>query len=288
MRIFITGSSGFLGRQITECALASGLEVVGLRRSGAGFEELKHPNLSWLIGDLQSVRREDLTGIDCFIHAAASGVMKKESLSSLLEVNFHQSIDLLKRAIDSGIPKFVVIGSWFEYGNACERYEAIPADAPLLPLCEYGISKAAFGIAALGLARLQNVDMTLARVFHLYGDREPPHRFWKSLYSAASSGADFPMTKGEQIRDFVHVDVAAKKILEHIQNDQIEKVANKIVNVGSGYGTSLIDFANEWWKRWDAKGKILSGVLPYRKNEIMRCVADTTLNIESLSSFNSQ
>jgi len=285
MKVFITGSSGFLGRQIVECALSKGFEVVGLRRMAPALTEPKHLKLQWVIGDLKGIRSEHLIGIDCLVHAASAGVMKQEDLNLLLKTNFDESVSLLRTAVESGVSKFIIIGSWFEYGKSCSTYASIPAHAPLLPLCDYGISKAAFGLTALGLGRLHKLDMTLARVFHLYGEREPEHRFWQALRLAAHNGADFPMTKGEQIRDFVCVEDAANQIVQRLNSPGTEAIANKTLNIGTGNGSSLFDFASYWWKRWNAKGKILQGALPYRKNEIMRCIANMDVHIENFSSI---
>jgi len=285
MKVLITGSSGFLGRQIVQCALSKGFEVVGLRRMPPALTELKHPNLQWVINDLQGIGSEHFAGIDCLIHAASAGVMNQEDLSLLLKTNFNESVSLLSAAVESGVSKFIVIGSWFEYGNSCSTYASIPANAPLLPLCDYGISKAAFSLTALGLGRMHKLDMTLARVFHLYGEREPEHRFWQSLRRAAQNGEDFSMTKGEQIRDCISVGDAANQIVQRLNSSGTETVANKTLNIGTGNGSSLFDFASYWWKRWNAKGRILQGALPYRKNEIMRCIANMDVHIETFNSI---
>lgn len=53
-------------------------------------------------------------------------------------------------------------------------------------------------------------------MFHVYGEREAETRFWPSLRRAALAGEDFPMTKGEQIRDFMPVETLARTFLDRV------------------------------------------------------------------------
>jgi nucleoside-diphosphate-sugar epimerase len=82
------------------------------------------------------------------------------------------------------------------------------------------------------------------------------------------------MTKGEQVRDFVHVEDVAKHFVHEVE--EISKNENTPVfttkNVGSGNPQSIFEFASHWWEHWNAKGKLLPGTMDYRDNEVMRYV----------------
>ena len=43
-------------------------------------------------------------------------------------------------------------------------------------------------------------------------------------------------------------------------------------NLGTGLPQSLLSFAESQWLSWNAKGKILSGTIPHRTDEVWRYV----------------
>ncbi|MEI8283803.1 MAG: hypothetical protein WCG52_02325, partial [bacterium] len=49
-----------------------------------------------------------------------------------------------------------------------------------------------------------------------------------------------------------------------------------VANIGTGHPQTIRSFAEHWWKKWDAKGKLLPGALPYRDNEVMRYVPEVS------------
>ena len=79
------------------------------------------------------------------------------------------------------------------------------------------------------------------------------------------------MTKGEQIRDYIHVDKVADQIIREILQETLDSCFT-IKNLGSGNPISMKDFAHEQWAEFGATGKLKIGSLPYRKAEIMRYV----------------
>ena len=158
------------------------------------------------------------------------------------------------------------------YGLSSLDFQFIPPDAPLKPTNAYSASKAAATMAALGLANRFDLRLLVVRPFHLFGEGEDKARFWPSLVQAARLGDNFPMSGGQQIRDFMAVQDASYTILQLIK--QLDSMTSniKIKNIGSGCPRTLLDFANEYWTALDAKGSLLIGQLPYRDCETMRYV----------------
>ncbi len=79
------------------------------------------------------------------------------------------------------------------------------------------------------------------------------------------------MTPGEQVRDFIPVSDVVEAFADALR-EMPRKGSFRVGNIGSGQPKSLRDFALEWWGRWEAKGRLLFGALPYRANEVMRYV----------------
>ena len=275
MRIFVTGGTGFIGSHFLTQALASGHEIVALRRPGATTPIPLVNEPKWIDGRLDDDWSAELEGCDTLVHFAAQGVSPQPTNWNLsLDVNVRQSILLVESALKAGVARIIACGSCMEYGRSGERYDFIPVDAPLEPLGPYATSKAAFSFALGAMARSSGSTFQLFRPFHLYGEGQHESNLWPSIREAALAGDDFPMTPGEQIRDFQRVEDAAALFVKAITQRDLPSRTLLVQNLGSGVPITLKDFAARCWKDWGAKGKILIGKLPYRDNEVMRFVPE--------------
>jgi len=273
MKIFVTGGTGFVGSHFLNAAFKSGYQVIALRRPGSLPRVPLVQEPKWVDGLLDGDFRSDLEGCDAVVHLAAhSPNPPYDTLERCLYWNLMASLKLCDQAADVGVSKFLVAGSCFEYGRAGERYDFIPVDAPLEPTMTYPTSKAAASIAFSGWAVDRNVQLQILRIFQVYGEGEPEGRLWPSLRRAALAGADYPMTLGEQVRDFISVQEVAETFVKALTFENVEPGEPLIKHVGTGKPQSVLEFAQYWWKRWGAKGKLLPGAVPYRENEVMRFV----------------
>ena len=57
----------------------------------------------------------------------------------------------------------------------------------------------------MGFAVQEHIELCYLRIFSAFGDGQFADNFWPALQLAAESGSDFPMTAGEQVRDYVAV-----------------------------------------------------------------------------------
>jgi UDP-glucose 4-epimerase len=274
MRIVVTGATGFIGSHFTKQALAAGHSVLAIRRSPISKPRIPlEQEPLWLDRSLDEVTAEELKGCDALVHLAAhTGNVPYDTLSNCLHWNLTAVLALVEQARIAGIRRYVVAGSCFEYGRSGELYDFIPTCAPLQPTNSYAASKAAASIVLAQWAYEHNLSLEILRVFHVYGEGEAETRFWPSLRRAACAGEDFPMTKGEQIRDFLPVQSVAATFLERSTLRYVPERRIRVFNLGSLSLCSLVDFAQHWWKYWDAQGRLLVGDKPYRLGEVMRYV----------------
>lgn len=274
MRIFVTGGTGFIGSHFLNLAFKEGHELVALRRSGSRPAIPVAEGVHWLTGSLGRFPRKELEGCEGLVHLAAAGVQQPTTAEweKCLRHNVNEFHALMHAAIASRIRTFVVCGSCSEYGAVGDRYEQIPADAALEPVGAYAASKAAATMVALGLAKEKKLQLSVLRPFHVFGEGESHQRLWPSLREAARKGADFEMTAGEQVRDFVPVEEVVRAILRHTTTSAPLPGCPVIKNIGSGQPRTIRSFAERWWRQWGAKGDLLLGTKPYRINEVMRYV----------------
>lgn len=274
MRLFVTGGTGFLGSHFLNAAAAKSHEIVALRRPGSNLRVAVPGGIRWIEGSMGASEAGWFAGCDALVHLAAAGVSPQPvDWGDAHRFNVAEPLALAKAAFDAGIRRMLVCGSCFEYGRAAERYDFIPPDAPLEPVGPYATSKAAASLAFAGFARTLGISLLLARPFHMFGEGQHTSNFWPSLRKAALAGEDFPMTPGEQVRDFIPVEQVADRFLSVLALPGFPSTP-WVENVGTGTPQTLRQFAEDWWQEWGATGKLLLGALPYRENEVMRYVPE--------------
>jgi nucleoside-diphosphate-sugar epimerase len=273
MHLFITGASGFIGSHCVNQALQAGHQVTALRRNAQSSPRIPlRDGAVWLERPLDELTAEDFRGIDAVIHLAAhTPNVPYDTLENCLYWNLTASLAMARAAARAGVGQFVIAGSCFEYGTSGERYESIPADAPLEPTGAYPASKAAAWIALRQFTAEAGVSASYHRIFQVFGEGEAAGRLWPSLRAAAVRGEDFPLTAGEQIRDFIPVEEVAAALLAAAQNPPAPGTL-VTSNLGTGIPLSLKEFAQSWWRSWGATGNLLLGAVPYRAGEVMRYV----------------
>lgn len=286
LTIFVTGATGFIGSHFVNAALSKGHSVTALRRlpdsepsipivspeSGSG-DDPKSP-LRWVVKPMGEIGNGDLAGCDVLVHLAAhTPNVPYDTLENCLLWNLMKPIELFKKAAAAGVSRFVVAGSCFEYGRSGERYEFIPPDAPLEPTQTYPASKAAASIAFRQMAVDLKLELSIHRIFQVFGEGEAESRLWPSLRRCALAGEDLDMTPAEQIRDFIPVSGVAEQLLQAC-SASLNAGHPQIFNLGTGQPTTLRSFSEFWWRHWNATGKLKFGAKPYRAGEVMRYVPD--------------
>ena len=282
MKIALTGGTGFIGSHFLKQALDARHNVTAIRRSPSSRSRISIATTPfWLNRQLDEVSADELSGCDVLVHLAAhTGNVPYDILSNCLHWNLTAVLALFEQARLAGIRRFIVAGSCFEYGLSGERYDEIPSDASLKPTNSYAASKAAASIALRQWADEHQLSLEILRIFHVYGEGESDTRFWPSLRRAALAGDDFPMTKGEQVRDFQPVEAVASTFLKRATLQSFPTCSG-IYNLGTGKPMSIRQFAQTLWTLWKATGHLGFGQIPYRNQEVMRYVPKVDINISA-------
>ena len=274
MKIFLTGATGFLGLHVLRKCLSRGHKVIACTRNDiANLNVHNHKNLHWIQSNLDHVPTEALNSCDVLVHLAAHSVLYPfDSSSNCINENVLRPLTLFEKARLAGINRFIIAGSCFEYGSTGEKCEAISSTSPLNPTNSYAVSKSTATLAFTQWANENNLSLEVLRIFHLFGEGEAKTRFWPSLRFAALSGDDYNMTGGEQIRDFMEVGNVAEVFINRAEIHPDQCPGPNIYNLSSNNAQSLKKFAEYWWNKWEATGKLKFGAVPYRLNEVMRFV----------------
>jgi len=273
MNIFLTGATGFIGSHFLIKALENGHKITAFKRDTSKFNKISSKSLTWVNGNLDNISNKALKNHDILVHLAAhSANTPYDSLEECIYWNVYAPSKLFKVAYESGIKRFLVTGSCFEYGDSETGVYGIKNE--LKPSLSYPVSKACASIAFAAFAKEKNISLSYMRIFQAYGEGEKESRFWPSLKKAAISGQDFEMSTGEQIRDFVPVTLIVEKLINEVETKNIPK--NGVIrysHIASGKPSTLKDFALNQWKLFNAKGSIHFGKKLMRNGEQKKIIS---------------
>jgi UDP-glucose 4-epimerase len=276
----VTGGAGFIGTSLVRRLAADGVRVTVLDRADNGPIPGVDRTLVADLADTTAMR--DLLGEsapDMIFHLAASKVRSSElpAYREALEVNVLGTLSLCEAMLaTTPDARLVAIGTSEEYGPAPGPYVESERE---LPISAYSLSKLAMSRMLETLSRVNGLRATVLRPSVCYGPNQPPDMFISALVDALVAGREFPMTLGEQTRDFVYVDDLVDAIVRAGRSDA---AIGRIINVGSGVGTRIGDLALLVEQLVGASDLVRLGAVPYRAGEQMEYCVDSALAAELL------
>ena len=174
MKAIVTGGAGFIGSHLADRLIALGAKVVVVDNLSAGFGENVPSGARFYRTDFDDVDyfKESLVDCDVIFHNAAS--KKNVCLhdpNKDLDVNGAATLRLLRacKEICKKKIKFVHASTGSVYGEA---EGLLTEKTPTKPVSFYGISKLAGENYVTLFNRLYDLDTTVLRYFHVYGDRQ--------------------------------------------------------------------------------------------------------------------
>ncbi len=187
----------------------------------------------------------------------------------VIDVHFIGLLNLLDQTCGSQLKCFVNVGSSDEYGsNVSPQNEAMREDA----ISPYSVAKAAGTQLIQTLAKTENFPGVVVRPFLVYGPGQSMSRFIPQVISGCLEDLDFPVSKGEQLRDFCYIeDIIEGVLLAATKKDAL----GEVINLASGDPTSIRSIIEEI-VNLTGGGRPQWGKLSYRIGENMELYADIT------------
>ena len=123
MKLLITGSSGHLGANLLRRLLADGHEVRALLRSGSNNSALDGLSVERVYGDLRDPSQvmAAVRGCERISHCAAKVSTTMGDQREIFECNVVGTRNLLRAALEAGVSRVVVTGSFGATGHNPER-----------------------------------------------------------------------------------------------------------------------------------------------------------------------
>ncbi len=265
MRIAVTGARGFVGRHVLDELARRGVEVIATERPGVTRERPGASDVRWVPFDLANLPQDSFTALqrpDALLHLAWDGLPNFRSLHHF-ESELPRQYDFLNGVVRGGLPALVAVGTCFEYG---QQSGALAADRTTSPSNAYGFAKDALRKKLQYLQAVHPFKLTWARLFYMYGDGQPATSLFPALKSAVAAGhREFPMSGGEQLRDYLPVTEIARRLVELALNPKDRGP----INICSGQPISVRRLVEGWidCNGWSIVPKY--GALPYTDYEPM-------------------
>ncbi len=275
MKVLVTGATGFIGKYVVQELLHNNCEIViAARSNNLPAEWLNSSSITYVHFDFEEFNNtisyfDYFSRPDKLIHLAWQGLPNYKGLFHI-EKNFFQHYLFLKNLILNGLPSLTVTGTCFEYGmqEGCLR-----EDMPVFPDNPYALAKHSLHQFLLQLKKHNAFTCNWVRLFYMFGKGQAPNSLFSQLSAAIDRGDKiFNISGGEQLRDFLPVEIVAKNLMTIALKD--EEVG--LINCCSGIPVKVKDWADEFVKHKKANIKFNLGYYPYPDYEPMRFWGDNT------------
>lgn len=313
MKIFITGSSGFIGFHTSKKLLDKGFKVFGydsmnnyydinLKRSRLRILK-KFRNFSFKKGNIENEKLLNKQVLKfkpkIIIHLAAQAGVRYsiQNPDVYLNTNILGTFNIIKIANKIKV-KHLIIGSSSSVYGANKKIPYSEIDETQTQLSIYASTKKATESIAHAYSNLWKLPITMLRLFTVYGPWGRPDMALFKFTESIIKGKKIDIyNNGKMYRDFTYIDDVVKsiKLLMNIKpkrlssktiidkNDSLSLVAPfRIVNIGNSKKVKLLDFIEilEFYLKRKAKRKYM----PMQKGDVHSTWANTYL-LKKLTGF---
>lgn len=249
MKIFLTGSEGFIGSHLLESLINSGHKVKALIQYNS-FGNIGHLKLLSskyekryvkVFGDIRDVDflEKNIKGCDIVINLAALIAIpySYDAAESYIDTNIKGTFNILKASIKNKVKQVIHTSTSEVYGSAVK----IPIDENhrLLGQSPYAASKIAADQICLSFYHSYKTPVTILRPFNTFGPRQSLRAVIPSIIvQCLSDKKKIYLGDLSTTRDFNYIENITHAYLKAIGN---KKSIGEVINVGSNYEIKIIE-----------------------------------------------
>ena len=312
MKLFITGSSGFIGFHLSKKLLDKGHSVHGFDSMSNYYDvKLKKSRLkilnqynkfSFIKGNLENYKTVSNIILNfkpkVIIHLAAQAGVRYsiENPKVYLDTNIigtYNIIDLAKKIR----VKHLIIGSSSSVYGANKKIPFQEIDKTDHQVSFYAATKKSAESLAHSYSSLWGLPVTMLRFFTVYGPWGRPDMAYFKFTKKILAGKKIDIyNNGKMFRDYTYIDdivdgiykllnkAPSIKSKKKFKNDSLSPVAPfRILNIGNTKKIYLLDFINTLEK--ELNKKIKRNYLPMQKGDVHSTLSDSSL-LKRITGYN--
>ena len=251
-KIFVTGSSGFIGSHLVEELVFNGYYVKALvpyniDNSWGWLDNLDlstKKNINVVMGNINDpfLLIKETKNCDVIFHLAAliSIPYSYKSPSDYISTNVVGTLNVLEAAKKNNISHFIQTSTSEVYGSA--QFRPINEDHPLNAQSPYAASKIAADQLTSSYYKSFGLPVTIIRPFNTFGPRQSLRAVLPNiLFQIANSDEKETIIRLGNIysrRDFTYVSDTIQGFVKCINN---KKILGEVINLGTGHDFSIQD-----------------------------------------------
>ncbi len=311
-KIYITGSSGFIGFHTAKKFLDKGIKVhgfdsmndyydVNLKKTRLNILK-KYKNFSFTKGLLENEKILNKSVLkfkpNIIIHLAAQAGVRYsiENPNVYLNSNVLGTFNVIKIANKIKI-KHLIIGSSSSVYGANKKIPFQEIDKTDHQVSFYAATKKSTESLAHSYSSLWKLPITMLRFFTVYGPLGRPDMAYFKFTKKILDGKKIDIyNKGKMYRDYTYVDdivdgiynllnkIPSLNSKKRFKNDSLSSVAPfRILNIGNTKKIYLLDFINTLEK--ELNKKIKRNYMPMQKGDVYATLSDSSL-LKRITGYN--
>ena len=284
--ILIVGGTGFIGYHLAKKSLKKGWQVTSI--SSKLPKKIRYlQKVKYILCDITKKRFLKRNIRKPFKYVVnLGGYVDHSNKKKTFQSHYIGCKNLAEIFLKKMPISFIQMGSSVEYGNLKSPQEENAKCDPKLVKSIYGKAKLLSSMYLMNLFRKNKFPVTILRLDLAYGPKQDINRFLPIIIKGCIKNAKFPCSKGNQLRDFVHVDDVVDAILKSLTN---KNAKGQIINIASGKPRKIRHII-EHIKKISKGGHPQFGKIKLRKDEILKLYpniqkAEKTINWKPKISF---
>lgn len=267
-KILITGSTGFVGRNLVPKLINEGYELLEITRDISKSTSLFHNNTVKVLADDVNFKEKVIQfQPEVVIHLASylTPSDNYEDIEKLISTNILFFSKILDAISNVELKLFVNTGTFAEYLNG---------DNKLIPAYFYAATKTASRSIIEYYSRAYKFNYTHVVPYTIYGGVDVKKKILDLLIQSVDAEKAIDLSPGNQVLDFIHINDVVEFYISLVnQKDYIKNAS--IIKLGTGKGYSLKEVAGLIETITLKKTKINWGGKSYRDTDVMLAVANT-------------
>jgi len=290
-KVFISGSTGFIGSHLTEQCIEKGFDVIAFDRYNPNnhWGWLEHSeykdDMKIILGDVRDYDSvyKAMAGCSTVFHLAALIGIPYSYTSPLayIRTNIEGTYNVLEAAKNLELDQILITSTSETYGTA--QYTPIDENHPLVGQSPYSATKIAADQLAISYYRSFDTPVKIVRPFNTYGPRQSARAIIPTIISQIINGKKtIELGNITPTRDLTYVVDICHGFLDIYQSDSL---FGEVTNIGMNSEISIGDLAHKIANLMDTNVTISSSKERIRpeNSEVERLVCNNSKLLKQTS-----